>query len=130
MIILPEHRDLSNQELVNIYGPSITQRKKPKYRRTYFFIPSLSREGVNWHETVEVEKKLRVYDGRKIPREFLYQLPSEKSKKKARKAVDKQKFSDRMKFSVKNIVCSKRTKKERLSCLNPVQPVETKTQIS
>ena len=129
--ILPEHEHLSNQELINIYGPEITNtRKRNKVARAFFIHPSLTKDGANWHETVEVEKKMGIYDGRKIPRSFLYKLPSNKVKKKARKELEKQEKYSKIKFSAKSIVCSKKVRKERLKCLNLVQPVETKKQIS
>lgn len=130
MHILPEHKNLTNQELINIYGPSITQRMVDKKTSVFFLQPSLTKEGGNWHESVEVEKKLGIYDGRKIPKEFVYKFTSKKIKKKNRKAIDKTIFYDRIKLSIKDIVCSKKTRKERLKCLNRVQYAETKTQIS
>jgi hypothetical protein len=118
--ILEEHKNLSNQELIKIYGPDVINNLyKNKKSEICYLEPSLTIEGVEWYEENETRKRMG-FKKNKIPREFLYKLSGKRLKRKEKKLLDKLK-----KYGKINLVINRK----RLLCMNHVQSVETKTQI-
>lgn len=123
--ILEEHRNLSNQELIKLYGPNVINNiyRYKKYMLKYMFLePALTPDGANWHEGSDSRRKLGLPIEGKIPKEFVYKLPGKRSKRKEAKSLDKSKKYDKIKVLLSG------TSKKRLSCLKNALSVDAKTQ--
>lgn len=125
-MIAPEHEHMSNQELIDIYGPQVTNWKKPNKGPTAAFLEPSNHQAIYElrfnHEKKCIDRKIKIP---KEARDLVYRLPSKKVKKKTNKGLAKQKREAKIKFKVKAISSPKRLIKQRLKNVREMRSLQS-----
>jgi hypothetical protein len=125
-MIASEHEGLSNQELIDIYGPQVTNWKKPKGGSVSYSVEPANHEAIYQlrfnPEKNMIDRKIKIPNE---ARDLIYRLSSKKEKKKLNKAIAKQKREGKIKFKLRAITSSKRVLKQRLKNVGKMRSLQS-----
>lgn len=124
-MIAPEHEHMSNQELIDIYGPQVTNWKKPKKKTEVVFVEPAHHRAIydaKINKEGHLDKRIEIPDDM---RDLVYRLPSKKARKKMNKGLAKQKREAKIKFKVKAISSPKRLIKQRLKNVRKMRSLQS-----